>query len=258
MTDDDLDAFKPEKKTRKAMRPLDHNDDDFKSVLKKNSKSSDDEVEEFDDEGTFVKHNFNVKTRQILEKCGVPRSSFLRAGSKINLEESVHGIAAELHKTKLRKISVSKQIRTFEKIMENPLWGSYLYVISSFPSDLRAKQIALSILHKAHEKYYQKKANNKILMKRSTPVWHNVMGGFKDTYLERDLAHPPALMVLSNVVEDSSQTKFEKLRDLLAMYENIPIIVVTSALDPVTLMLGKLRHHGDAFLYIGPDDKDLM
>ena len=104
-----------------------------------------------------------------------------------------------------------------------------------------------------------KKNANKILLKRTPPVWHNVLGGFRDKFLDRDvLTGTPAMMIISNVTEDSSQTKLEKLRDLFVTYDNIPIVVVTSAIDPVTFMLGKLRHHGDGFLYIGPDDRDTI
>lgn len=264
MRDDDLIALPtkkvpkmPARKVRGEMQPLQGEAiGNFRQTLKANSKDKDGDYDE-EESNLYVRHNFDAKTRTTLEKQGVPHSAFLRAGTKICLDDSVMPISAELSKTRLRKISVAKQIRSYEKIIENPLWGSYLYVISSYPSDLRAKQVALSIMQKATEKFYQKKTNNKILMKRSSPVWHNVLGGFKDRYLEADLAHKPAFMVLSNVIEDSSQTKLEKLRDLLAMYESIPIVVVTSAQDPLSFMLGKLRHHGEAFMYIGPDDKDV-
>ena len=265
--DDDLDGFvintkSKKEKNRKPITVLDakENTTKIRESLRSASKSREFEEESEDDsEAVFVKHPHSAKERKLLEKGGAPRSAFLRAGSKINLNLSVQPITADLSKTKVRKISASKQIKAFEKLHENPLWGSYLYVISSYPSDLRANQIALSLMSHATNQYYTKKNANKILLKRTPPVWHNVLGGFRDKFLDRDvLTGTPAMMIISNVTEDSSQTKLEKLRDLLVTYDNIPIVVVTSAIDPVTFMLGKLRHHGDGFLYIGPDDRDTI
>lgn len=203
-----------------------------------------------------IKHNFQPKMRRMLEKSGVSHSSFLRANQSIVLEETVVKIQADLSKTKVRRLSVVRQIRGFKQIIENPLWGSYIYVISSFPSDLRAKNLAVAIMAKAMDQFYKKKQTNKLLLKRTAPVWHNIMGGFRDKFLEQEGAPMPSLLVLSNVTEDSTQLKIEKLRDLIVKYDGIPRIVVTTQIDPVTFMLGRVKHHCDYSLYVGPEDRD--
>lgn len=267
--DDDLDGFLVEnsktvaERKRKPIKQLDstENVSAVKAAMQRMRRAKHDEEEDEDDEDNsiLVRHPVSSKTRKLLEKGGAPRSAFLRAGSKIVLDESVQAISADLSKTKVRKISVAKQLKAFEKLQENPLWGSYLYVISSYPSDLRAKQIALSLMATATEQYYTKKTSNRVLLKRTPPIWHNVLSGFKDKLLDRDsLTGAPSMLVLSNVTEDASQHKMEKLRDIIVSHDNIPVIIVTSALDPVTFMLGKLKHHGDGFLYLGPDDKDTI
>lgn len=205
----------------------------------------------------LIKHNFPTKMRRMLEKSGVSHSSFLRANQTVVLEDTVVKIQAELSKTKIRRLSVVRQIKSFVQIIDNPLWGSYVYVISSFPSDLRAKNIAVSIMAKAMDQFYKKKQTNKLLLKRTAPVWHNVMGGFKDSLLDQEGSPYPSLLVLANVTEDSTQLKVEKLRDLIVKFDGIPRIIVTTQIDPVSFMLGKVKHHCDYSLYIGPEDRDV-
>lgn len=209
-----------------------------------------------DDEETksLVQHSFSQKAKRILEKSGVPHSAFLRSGVSIDIEANTKKIECELDGMRLRKASVERQLKYFKKTWDNPLWGSYIYVISSYPTDLRAKHVALALMARAMDQYYQKKRDNKVLIKRSPPVWHNVMSGFKDKLLDYESIALPSFVVLSNVTEDSTQLKMEKFRDLLVKYDNIPRIVTTCACDPITFMLGKIRHHCDGVLYLSPDD----
>ena len=203
----------------------------------------------------IIRHNFSPKAKRILEKSGVPHSAFLRANSSINIDESVVKIECELNGTKLRKVSTSRQVKNFEKMWENPLWGSYLFVISSYPTDIRAKNVALAVMAKAMDQFYRKKRENKVLIKRTPPVWHNVMSGFKDKFLDTEINVLPSMLILSNVTEDSTQLKMEKLRDLIVKYDGIPRIVITCASDPLTFMLGRIKHHCDGALYLSPDDR---
>ena len=212
------------------------------------------------DEGTdeadlILRHSFSPKAKRILEKSGVPHSAFMRANVGVNMDEAVVKIEAELSGTKLRKLTTQRQLRNFEKLYDNPLRGSYLFVISSYPTDLRAKNVALSIMARAMDHFYKKKRENRALLRRTPPVWHNVMGGFKDKFLDTDSAITPSLLILSNVTDDSTQLKCEKLRDIIVKYDNIPRIVVTCASDPLTFMLGQIKHHVDGAIYLSPDDK---
>jgi hypothetical protein len=212
-------------------------------------------VRDSEQEDLIIRHNFTVKMKRILEKSGVPHSAFLRSNASLNIDESVAKIECELHGTKLRKVSTSRQVTNFLKLWENPLRGSPLFVISSYPTDIRAKQVALAIMSKGMTQFYNKKQDNKVLIKRAPPVWHNVMGGFKDKYLDSESSVLPSMMILTNVTEDATQVKLEKLRDLIVKFDSIPRVVVTCAADPLTFMLGKLRHHCDGSLYLSPDDR---
>jgi hypothetical protein len=210
-----------------------------------------------DEEGAdlILRHSFSAKAKRILEKSGVPHSAFMRANCAVNMDDAVVKIETELPGTKLRKVSTQRQLKNFEKMWDNPLWGSYLFVISSFPTDIRAKHVALSVMAKAMDQFYRKKRDNKNLIKRTPPVWHNVMGGFKDKYLDSDMSMTPSLLILSNVTDDSTQLKCEKLRDILVKYDSIPRIVVTCSSDPLTFMLGQLKHHCDGAVYLSPEDR---
>ena len=214
--------------------------------------NNNDDVDQTD---LIIRHNFSQKAKRILEKSGVPHSAFMRANASVNVDESAVKIECELNGTKLRKVPIARQVKNFYKMWENPLWGSYLFVISSYPTDIRAKHVALAVMARAMDQFYKKKRENKVLIKRSPPVWHNVMSGFKDKYLDSDTNVMPSMLILSNVTEDSTQLKMEKLRDLIVKYDGIPRIVVTCANDPLSLMLGRVKHHCDGALYLSPDDR---
>lgn len=206
-----------------------------------------------DDDDIEIRHIFTKEQQKLLKRMGVPYSAILPIKSKVDLERRTVVIESSLYRTKVRRVSINKQIQRFIEYHNNPVRGNQLMAISSFPTDLRAKNVALAIFSNAVRQYYEKRKTSRTISKQVPPMWHNIGGGFKDVLLDTDIK--PSFLVLANVFEDSTPLKVEKLRDILVKHDDIPRIVVTAQVDPVSFMLGKLKHHCNSFLYIGPDDK---
>lgn len=206
----------------------------------------------------ILTHDFSQKKRKVLMNNGAPFTAFLRKNQNINLDESVTAIQCEIPGVNVRKLSVNKQLKKFEGIWDNPLWGSYVLVISSYPTDIYAKQVALSLMERATSHFYQKKKQNTTLLRRRPPMWHTVYGGFKDAILDNEMFQPPAMLIVSNVLDDCSNLKLEKLRDIINKFERIPIVIVTAASDPYSFMFKNVKLPLGGALYIGPPDKDVL
>jgi hypothetical protein len=72
-----------------------------------------------------------------------------------------------------------------------------------------------------------------------------------DTLRDEPVRRDINLLVLSNVVANSTPYKLEKLRDIIALYSNIPKIVVTSDGNPIEFFAQQLHLPINHALWIG-------
>lgn len=148
-----------------------------------------------------------------------------------------------------RIISPVKQLKALNAIVANPLRGSYVLAISSFPSDLRARYLAAMLMSLAIDKHRTMRTS------KGLPVWHHVYGGAGDPFRDKPLPEAPSMLILSNVNANSSQTKLEKIRDLLEKFSNIPRIVVLGGPDPCSLFSNYLYYPLKVGIYLGVGSK---
>jgi hypothetical protein len=156
----------------------------------------------------------------------------------------------EIARTLPRPISVNKQQRTLESILEHPIRTPYTAGIGSFPSDLRAKYLAQHIMSAAIDSHIKHRRPG-----RSLPLWHRVYGGLTDPLRDKPIQDMPCMLVIVNINDGSSNYKLEKVRDLLEKFCDIPRIVVTGGEPPVNLFANKLYSPCRSALYIGPDNR---
>lgn len=147
-------------------------------------------------------------------------------------------------------VSVQKQLKALESVIENPIRARYTICINSFPSDLYAKYLAVHIFQKAMEAWARRHKPG-----RSLPLWHKVYGGFNDALRDKHTDELPSLLVISNVNDGSSAYKLEKVRDLLEKFSDVPRIVVTSSRDPITFFATKLHYPVNAGIHLGPNNR---
>lgn len=108
--------------------------------------------------------------------------------------------------------------------------------VNSAPTDAKALLLAAFMMQ---ENY---KAGGTVMK------WYDLTGGF-DCPLLTERANV-SLLVLNNVAPDSSQTKKEKLRDILTVYADTPKIVVVNGMEPYRFFTEHLRMplHGLCYL----------
>jgi hypothetical protein len=122
--------------------------------------------------------------------------------------------------------------------------------VGGFPSDARAKQLALHMFIKAIEEYQTRDPRKNT--NRSLPLWHHVYGGFGDAL--RDMKSDfPSFIVISNITPECTNLKMEKVRDCLTKFNNmdIPVLVVCAGMDPYTLFTTKLYYPMRWGMYLG-------
>lgn len=73
-----------------------------------------------------------------------------------------------------------------------------------------------------------------VVRAKRMPYWHNLLGGYKDDLRDnRKQYNKYDLLIISNVTENSTDVKCEKLRDLLELFSDKPIVVTHTGGEPI-------------------------
>ncbi len=197
---------------------------------------------------------FDQVTAKLLVSRGVPYADIptTKNCKKADVSSLLTKIDREVRGVPTKTVSASKQYKDLVSIMANPLRGNYLMAIGSFPSDLKAKHLACTILNHAITTFHGESRKHG----RGLPIWHRVYGGFSpDPIRDKSVAEVPSLIVLSNVDKESTPVKLEKLKDILEKYSHIPRIVVTGGDPACDLLVNRLHCAVRVSLYLGPTDR---
>lgn len=178
--------------------------------------------------------------QSLLKVCGVPGSVFMQRA--IDLKDAVGMIESTTLTGRPKIIKKEKQIEVFKNTLNRVIDAPYVYCISSIGNDLQSKFVAAYMLNRALRHF----AGMRNHVNLNAPAWHTLYGSYSDDY--RDIARKvrkgrkPAVIVLSNVVANSSEVKVEKLRDLLELFSDVPRIVPISGVDPFTFFRERLYY----------------
>lgn len=112
----------------------------------------------------------------------------------------------------------------------NKPFGGQNYIITGYLDDAKALYMAAYLM----EAHVKKGGKN--------PVWLQL---HKNT----EIVSRPSLIVISNLTTESTQKRFEKCRDLLHTYWNVPCIVVGCGMDPIRFGSWKLHIPVNKMLY---------
>lgn len=163
------------------------------------------------------------------------------------LEETLCSFNSEVQGLKAKRVSKHKQQEMMEKILDDPFYAPYLCCISGKPNDMRAKLLAAHIMMRAVQQHHDKELpakQRKRLRGRGLPLWHTLVGGFDNPVINTkatgEIDHP-SMLIISNITQDSTLSKIEKLRDILEVHCNIPRIVVLAGSDPLTFFNSRMH-----------------
>ncbi len=220
----------------------------MKKSLTKNTNHSEDEFS--------LSHSFSDQDLNLLKARGVRAIDMLGPSSRMNLRDMLTDIQVDTPGLKPTLISKNTQIKKLRRLWENPFSAFSTVAVSSIPSDLAAKRLAICIFHRAIT--LQTSDTNPIKkINKSLPVWHTVYGGFKDQMLESGSTSSPTFLVISNVTIDSTAPKIEKVRDLIEKYHAIPKIVVVAGSEPTKFFRERIFSPVEAVFYLSGTERQL-
>ena len=201
------------------------------------------------EEYTKVEHKRTSHIERLLLSRGVDYVNLLRKNSHFDFEDSLVKIEGSVPNLVRQTVPIKKQYNAIQSLLANPLRGRYVLGVSSFPSDLRAKQFAVQLMRNA---IIQQKEKRK---RGDYPLWYKLTGSYKCFLRDMDDEIPASMIICSNVNNDSTALKIEKLRDILEKYQNIPRVVVLGGIDPITFFGNRLYFPLTAGIYFGPDNR---
>lgn len=196
-----------------------------------------------------VNHKCSKHVDSILSDRGVDYMSFIEPAKTFNVVENLVTIESAVDKVLIKNVTPRRQYSALNSIYNNPLRGKYTLAINSFPSDLRARQLALMLMIRMVNQMITKK------IRGNYPIWHRIYGNYKDTVRDAGNRVDASCIILLNVNNESTQLKVEKLRDLLEMYSNVPRIVVFGGTNPIEFFANRLHYPLSAAINIGPDNR---
>lgn len=168
----------------------------------------------------------------ILKTRGVDPQLLYGEKDIFDLDEVVKTYKPNYRLTKDIAIGEEAQLKHIAGLISDPYNASNRVItcISSFPSDLRAKMVALQVMRSALEDSVERTRK---------PLWLTLYGDRLD--YESIKNKRPNLIVITGCNLESTQYKLERLRDILEMFNDIPRIVVTGGdCSPVELFQKRL------------------
>lgn len=194
--------------------------------------------------GKLLDFKFDTEISAKLRTHGVDPGMLYGEKREFDLMEAAHDYKTLSPYFKTKQVGKRKQLTLAASLLDTPLKTNGIHVVSSFPNDTRAKLFALHVFRNAFQDS---------LPTSRKPRWITLYGDKFD--YERVRNQRPNLIVISNIVIDSTPYKMERLRDLLSMFGDIPRIVVTGgSVDPTEMFNNRLYMECDSALSIGPDN----
>lgn len=180
-----------------------------------------------------IKHNYTEQWKRRLRASGVGYTNLMRGG-QLDLANTLLDIDLERDSTR-KLITARYQLKNYQSIEKKfPLTEPIRLGISSVPSDLKAKYLAVHLLSR------QLQTSEDI----SKPVrWLTLLHGNK-------LQEQPSFLVLSNLTANSTNYRLEQARDIL---ESVmcPIIVVVGGIDCASFFRYKMHYPINYAFHLG-------
>ena len=181
---------------------------------------------------------------------GVPKS--VLASSDFDISNCLSPIEVQFgHKTKL--IRSSAQLSVYEKTLKQ-ISRPYLYVIGGKTDNEMSKAVALSLMDKYLNKCIKNNEKAKTMdEKMRLPIWHTLYSNLYDKLRDsKDWITNlglPGFLVIETLYENGGSVKLDKTRDLLAMFSDIPRVVLVAGIDPISFCRSTLYCQPNKVMY---------
>lgn len=118
-----------------------------------------------------------------------------------------------------RPVPPRKQSEWLNRVVAEPYHYPYVLYLSDYKSGDICRSVAAAIFSKACHEHAQ--------IGRERPKWIRLYQGY-DLQVPLRGEDRPSFLVIDNVFTDSTAAKVEKIRDILACYDDTPVIVICS------------------------------
>ena len=138
---------------------------------------------------------------------------------------------------KRRTFNVEAQMDMAMRLIENPLSGNHLAFIGSYPVDTRAKLLGATICREA---FLASRNSLNAADRMRRPMWISLYNNFinMDSFKNKN----PSMVLISNITEESTPQKLERLRDLLEFSAHVPrVVMMGTNQDPLSFCTNRLR-----------------
>lgn len=174
----------------------------------------------------------------VLRGLGVDPRTLYHASDAFDVRDALFDFSTEVNGTTRSTCSAETQFDKLERLFANPMGGNYCAFICGYPTDARAKMLGAELLKRCWD---EGRASPDPVARRRRPLWYTLHNSYVNYEALRE--KNPSVLFISNVTDDSTPQKMERLRDLLEMFSGIPrVVMFGSAIDPVTLAATRLRY----------------
>lgn len=151
---------------------------------------------------------------------GLP--GYLIQEQELKIEDYISTYTHEEEGTTPLRITKDQQLNWYKAMLQDITHSPYIACISSNPNDMRAKIVGAMLMKEC-------------LLQDKEVLWHTLIGGYVDDLRDNTKYWRKKLdvLIIANVTPDSTPNKFEKLRDILELYSDIPRIVLTTQVEPL-------------------------
>lgn len=206
------------------------------------------------DEELIIRPSFTKNVEDLMLARGLDRLVIANKRTSFDLVHAITPFKPHVEAIRSKMMGPAGQLATAKRLLENPLKSNNVYCINSFPSDLRSKIFASLVMKRGVERWLEMSPQER--KGRSQPMWVRIMGGYGDNDFIKNLkAANPNMLIITNINDESTQVKVERLRDLLECFDAIPRIVVTAGSDPITFMMKRVFYPLSGVVRIGSNDK---
>jgi len=147
------------------------------------------------------------------------------------------------------------QLAHLQSTLDDPHATDGLFVIGSSGDDARARGVALGIMQASMLGALDSTSHPR-------PLWWSVYGGrwdrLRDDESWRSSLGRVGMLVVSNVADNSTNEKIEKVVDLLHLYCNVPRVVVVDGADPLEFAATRLRRRPNRVLFLSRRGRTLQ
>ena len=97
----------------------------------------------------ILKFKFSTDRQRTLRSRGVDGACFAGSRNEFVFEEAAMRMKPNLNNVIVKAIGTKRQTSMLHSVLENPLRGAPVIGIGSFPTDMRAKMLAVNIMNRA-------------------------------------------------------------------------------------------------------------